>query len=217
MSVVSISISGESQKHIQRCKLRGERLVKKLPEFLNSAANELVSELIVNEFGRGKTLNVVTSMLRSNTTYRIQGGGTATKVYVGVTKGPAAEYAAIQDRGGTIRAKGKGALAVPLPSARTPSGRPKYPGGPREAEEKLGELFFYDRSEDGKPPLLCRVHRTKGSGKGKGKAESVEPLFVLLKSVKIPASKWLTGGVRRAYPVFRDSLVQDIDNLLGGK
>ena len=216
MSVITISISGESRKHIQRVKLRGDRLVKKLPEFLGNAAHELVQELIANEFGHGKTLNVVTSMLRSNTTYRIQGGGTATKVFIGVTKGPAAEYAAIQDRGGTIRAKGKGALAIPLPSARTASGRPKYPGGPHEAEEKLGELVFVDRKDKGKPPLLCKVIRTKGSGRGNGKAQELEPLFVLRKSVKIPASKWLTGGIQRAYGVFHTCLVRDIDKLLGG-
>ena len=84
-------------------------------------------------------------------------------------------YARIHELGGTISA-GSGALAVPVhPDARKS-------GGPHN----MTDLTFIPRK--GKPPLLVR-ERTFGKIGGGRKA--IDIMFVLLKSVRIPARPYL--------------------------
>jgi len=94
---------------------------------------------------------------------------------------PAAAYAAMLERGGVIRPRKAGALAVPV------SEEAKRYEGPRQ----MAGLTFIRRL--GRPPLLVRL-------KGRGGASGMEVHWVLLQSVTIPAFAWLSKGVEGATP-----------------
>jgi hypothetical protein len=210
MAIATIKLSGGSRRTIQRSRLRGDRLVRGLPQALDHAGWLLADEIKVKEFGPGKTINVVTNQMRRSVASRVTGSGDAYAVMIGITKGPASSYAAIHERGGVIRAKGRGALAIPIGRARTATGKPRFPGGPHEAARKHPEMFMLKRS--GKPPLLVRPLRV--AGRSGGKIRGIEPLFVLLKSVRIPPRRWLSGGVERGIRVFQVDLQASIDRLV---
>ena len=90
---------------------------------------------------------------------------------------PAAAYAGIQETGGTIYPRTAGALAVPI------SDEAQLHASPRE----MDGLVMIKRP--GKPPLLAR---TVG--------DTLEVHWVLVPSVTIEATHWLSTGVQRAAP-----------------
>ncbi|NLF33256.1 MAG: hypothetical protein GX591_20515 [Planctomycetes bacterium] len=112
---------------------------------------------------------------------------------VGVSEGvPAHAYAGIQETGGTITAKPGKALAVPL------NDRARALTSPRDATVELTMI-----KRPGKPPLLARVF-----------GDSVEPWFVLLKSVTLKATHWLSDGVSRSMPLMVAAFQHTLDEAL---
>lgn len=101
---------------------------------------------------------------------------------VGVpAESPAAAYAGILERGGTIYpGPGKRALAIPI------SDEAKKHTSPRD----MPDLVMIPRK--GKPPLLVRQLQRRGDLRG------FELHWVLVKSVTIPAFRWLSKGVDAA-------------------
>jgi len=96
---------------------------------------------------------------------------------VGVpSQAPASAYAGIQETGGTIHAKPGGALAVPL------TAQARNFTSPRD----VPDLVLIKRSP-GKPPLLAQVM-----------GDSIIPWYVLLKSVTLKPTRWLSDGVTRS-------------------
>ncbi len=207
---VQVITTPNSEKAIRLSGDRGGRLVTELPGIVDRSSILLAGEIAENELGPSGLLNVVSGNLRRSIASRVDVSGGGITAYIGVTKGPAVKYARIHEEGGVIKAKPGKALAVPLDAARTAGGKLKYPGGPREAG-KREELIFIDRRAQGKPPLLVKVHRTPG--KPGGKAAGFEPWYVLLKSVRVPAKRYLSGGVQRHFEVFRVSIRFEIDEL----
>ncbi len=91
-------------------------------------------------------------------------------------------YAAIQELGGIIKPTKAKALAIPVhPEAvrwTEKGGEPKdFPG-----------LVMIKRKNGA--PLLVRIE-----GKGRGKGERMTPMFILLKSVQIPARPYIRPAV----------------------
>jgi len=102
---------------------------------------------------------------------------------VGVpSNAPAARYAAMQEFGGRIVPRTAKALAVPI------SAEAKGHESPRDMEG----LSLMPRR--GKPPLLVRLI---GGGRSRARAR-VEVHWVLVPSVTILGTGWLSSGVRRA-------------------
>jgi hypothetical protein len=208
MPFLQLEFTGASRREIQKAIGRAKRVQATVAGAAKRGVEQLASEIATHEL-TGQTLGVVTGMLRRSVKgWMISSGGTIV-VAVGVTKGPATAYARIHEEGGVIRGKGK-RLAVPLPAARTRTGKPRFPGGPREAARKYPDLFLLKRP--GRPPLLCRPLRVAGR-KG-GKVKGLEPLFVLLSSVRIPARHWLSEGVLKHHDVVRLGIERDLDALL---
>jgi phage gpG-like protein len=102
-------------------------------------------------------------------------------------------YARIHEFGGVITAK-KGYLPIPLNQVardmqRRAGGSLRNVGGLSTIRSKKGNL------------LLGRFKRGKGKAYGKGRADNgFEPLFVLKKSVRMPARPYMRPAFRRAKP-----------------
>lgn len=132
---------------------------------------------------------------------------TRTKVVTGLTaskgKGIAVEiqsrdvpYASIQESGGTIRAKNK-LLTVPLPAALTNAG----------VLRKTAAEFRKDPGPFGRTGIikskkgnLLVVGFPRGPSRVRGARNAFTPLFVLKKSVEIPASEWASSATDEALP-----------------
>ncbi len=208
MVQLRISLTEDAKRAIAKARERPVHLARELRPAVDRAAAQLASDVGEHEFGPGKTLNVVTGMLRRSIRHRVGGGKSALLVAIGVTRGPATKYAAIHEHGGTITPTKAKYLAIPL--QRAAGGRPRFPGGPRSVpgdtfvlKAKSGNLF------------IVRAKRVRG--KPKGKVTGLEFLFLLRKSVRIPARHWLSEGVRRQIGAFEVSLQDDVDRILKAK
>jgi hypothetical protein len=133
------------------------------------------------------------TLLRSYAHTVEETGGGGLQLTVGVThqsaKGKALQYAATHEFGATIRAKGDGWLAIPLPAAKTERGVPR--GGPRDFENT-----FFIRSKSGDKLVLMQKIGT-----------GVVPIFVMVKSVTIPARP----GLEPARQEFQPELVRRLE------
>lgn len=89
-------------------------------------------------------------------------------------------YAAIQNRGGTIRPIKAKALAIPLKG----SGGPRRGQGPRE----FGRPLFPIRARSGSMLLVERI--------GKGKRAKIVPRYLLKQSVRIPGVGYLDAAAK---------------------
>jgi len=116
----------------------------------------------------------------------------------GVRTGERVKYANILEEGGTIRAKGK-MLTVPLPKALTKKGTLKF-----TANEVRNGISEYEESfiKRGKRGGLI-IYGKKHNGK-------VDALFLLKRSVKIPAFKYMQRTVQEygeeAYNILVDTM-----------
>ncbi|MCK4660863.1 MAG: hypothetical protein KAV82_15190, partial [Phycisphaerae bacterium] len=209
---IEIKLDGASEREIRRLGGLGKRVLPAITRAARYGAEQLASKIAEQELGPDGALKVVTGKLRASLRGRVLSTGATVVAAVGVTKGPATKYAAIHERGGVIRPKNAKALAIPLPAARGPGGKPRYPGGPREAARKHPNMFML--KQKGKPPLLCYAKRVRG--KAGGKVSELVPLFVLKKSVKVPARHWLSGGVRKHRDTFVVAIQQERTALLKG-
>jgi hypothetical protein len=95
-------------------------------------------------------------------------------------------YGSIHEFGGTVKAKTKQFLSIPLPAALTPAGVKKAP------------LPAFE-------PTFLRRPKSPGSKADwvvflRNKDGTATPIFVLQKEVQIPASKWASGALDDALP-----------------
>ena len=102
------------------------------------------------------------------------------------------KYAAIHEYGGTIKAKPNKMLAIPIGAALTASGVARWPS-PRSPGAPRMHILTYGRN-DGKSRVLL-VDSISG-----------EPMFLLVKSVKIPARLHARDTMQDFLPVIAKGL-----------
>ena len=112
--------------------------------------------------------------LRGSVTYNVLEGQQAVEI------GTPLVYGAIQQTGGKILPVEAKALAVPI----SPTARGRRP-------RDFDDLFIF-QSTSGKHALML------GREVGKGKNRKLEPMFILLRSVTLPARPWLEITVEDA-------------------
>ena len=195
MAVVTLELSEEARRKIERdVKLAAEfggLLADAMEHMAGAGGDEVKERLALGELGL---------------TMRHPGGGGLNDAVhgwlidretplgaIGVSGNhPAAAYAAIHEYGGTITPKTAGALAVPI------SDEAKFYSSPRD----MPGLVMIRRP--GKPPILCRVY-----------GDRVEVHWVLLASVTIPATHWLSRGVEMALGTMAAVGQADLDAWIG--
>lgn len=143
---------------------------------------------------------------RVNTAIRPVEGRDSLKVSVEI-QSTDVPYARIQEFGGTIRPQEKQFLTIPLPAALTPA------GVLRNTAEQLRETgrTFIAKSRQGN--LIIFQRRGRGSRTRAGQEADITPLFVLLKRVQIPASKWASSAVDATLPKLPDFIRDAIEGI----
>ncbi len=193
--IVTMTIPASSRRKIARGARAGGRATGAIADGLQAAvtagADVIAGNLVTGKYGL---------------TMRHPGSGLAASVRgwmmdraaplaaVGVpAESPAAVYAGMLERGGTITPKRAKALAVPV------SEEARQAASPRD----MPNLIYIPRK--GKPPLLVRELTRRGNMTG------MEVHWVLLASVTIPPFHWLTRGAGDARPDMRATF-QDVLN-----
>jgi len=194
---VSIGITAAGRDEIKRLKGMPSRLARGVEAGMRQAVHAAAGAVVKHSLSGG-VLRRRTGALARSIAGRTEGSGLDIVGLVGVSKGPAARYAAMLEGGGTIRMKSK-RLAVPVGEALTPTGRPRYPGGPRT----VPGLVMIKRP--GRAPLLAMP---MGGGQ-------IEPLFVLKTSVTIRGYHWLSKGMDAAIEPVTNTLQRSVDAALG--
>jgi phage gpG-like protein len=114
----------------------------------------------------------------------------------GARRGKPLPYAAIHEKGGTIRPKRAKYLTVPLPAAMTKS------GVVRKRAREYRDTFV--RKTASRSLIL---YQKKGN--------KALPLFALKKSVKIPARKYMSKTLKsrksRVMEIFRDTVTSEVE------
>jgi len=131
--------------------------------------------------GGGGVLKTRSAHLRNNIGMRSSTLGHLYRLTVGTGSGvllKKVKYASILDRGGEIKPKRKQYLTIPL--GKTKGWARNYKNTFIQKSKK-GNLLIFQKS-------------------GKGKRSRIKPLFLLKKSVRIPAKRWFTNVIKKARP-----------------
>lgn len=193
---IEVQLTDRGRDAVRRIRRRPAKLAAAVEAGMRRAV-KVAAGVVVRESLSGQNVKRRTGALARSIDGRIDGSGLATTGYVGVTSGPAAKYAKMLETGGTITMKGK-RLAIPVGPALTPTGRQRFPGGPRS----VPDLVLI--TPNGKPPMLAKVQPDG----------TIEVYFVLKTSVKIPATEWLSRGMQAAARPVTETLQRSIDAAL---
>ena len=191
-------ISFDEQKIEEIKKMINNLPVKKQNQvYYNSMRNAAAAvETKLKENVSGPILKVRTGYLRNTIAAKLfnYNDGIGALVGSGARTGERAKYADILETGGIIRPKKAKYLAIPIGEAKTKSGVPR--GKPRDFKDtfiRKGILF-------------------QKYGK-----KSVRPLFLLKKSVTIPAFRWMGQTAEQEGAVVEQSVMLAIDEVTNGK
>lgn len=123
--------------------------------------------------------------------------------------GTANAYAGLQEYGGTVRATKAKWLWIPTEENKTPVGVARVT--PRQAIAQGGFISFK------RGPIFFGKPQTKAQAKGlKGTGPHVVPLFVLKKSVYVPARLGARDLWRRSMPDLGASLAEIVKGAING-
>lgn len=219
VSVNGRDVSGRFQKNLFPTLTRLEKLLgktalyKKIQVFFDKEAL-IAAGFVVKTTLSGQLLNRRTgSLARSMTGRGVQFRGLPA-MKVGVFRGPALQYAGIQEHGGTIKPKKAKALAIPQEAVLTPAGVDRF-GGPRGYPGELrfipfrssgvaiGGLFDADSLDDQESTEL-----DLGDG---------ILAYMLVREVKIPATHFLSRGFRAYLPTLGQNFAKFLALLLLGE
>jgi hypothetical protein len=175
-----------------------QALTREMKEFLAQVVEAIVSRN--SQPWPGGTTAMSVSLRSGALTNAIRGSvrveGSTFESLQGSIGAPGVPYAAIQELGGTISAKGGKFLAIPLPAALDGAGLPLQ-SSPRDwpntfcAQSKAGNLLIFQR-----------------------RGTSVVTLYVLKTSVTIPPRLQMGATLRAGIPYFveraMDQMVKDV-------
>jgi len=195
MAVVTIEITDETRERIRKDLAAADRFLQMLGTALFHAV-AAGGDGVKDRLARGELGLVMRNPGQGGLADAVHGwmiDPLAPLGAIGVSGNhPAANYATIQEYGGTITPKNAKALAVPI------SDEAKLFGSPRDMQG----LVMIKRP--GKPPLLCRVL-----------GDRVEVHWVLLSSVTIEPTHWLSRGVELEADTMAGVMQADVDAWIG--
>ena len=172
-------------------------------------AQQLASRVVKTSLS-GQRLRRRTGTLARSVVGRADATRGVPTIRVGVFRGPALAYAAIQETGGTITPKQAGALAIPQAPALTRAGVDRF-GGPRGYPGELRLIPF--RNSGVAQAGLFDAQEIKDSG-----LEGARAIYILVQRVKIKPTYWLSRPVRDALPMVAAELGSILSrSIVGGR
>lgn len=207
---LELKFDRRTERYLERwARTNPSTLRKALVEFLDVVASRLAGRT-VKEYLSGQRLKVRTGTLRRSIIGRGVTIGGVPGFKMGVFRGPATEYARIQEFGGVVEQKPGGpALAIPKGPALTPAGVHRYnsprefPGGLkfipfRGSGAAIGGLF---------PKEDVEKERRRG---GDFNIRNLRLAYLLMRRVRLPARHFLRDAGRLLLPL----VIEELDDKL---
>lgn len=155
---------------------------------------QVLAGIVIRDSLSGNVLKRRTGTLARSVVGRAETINGFPAIRVGIFRGPALSYAGILETGGVIKPKNAKALAIPVGEAVTPAGVSRF-GGPRGYP---GELQFVPFRNSGVAvgKLVDPSKAVEGQSVG-----DLEALYLLVRQVRIPETRWLSRPVRENLPL----------------
>lgn len=222
---IRIELTPESKKLIAKISLQGgarkELLYNQILALFATSALRIASS-ISRDFLSGQALLRRTGRLAGSITGDASLFGKMPSFRVGVIRGPALQYAGIQEEGTSdiepespyapIKPKASKYLAMPRGKALTPAGVPRYVS-PRDYPGELrfipyaggkiavGALYDLKQLDQLRRKSASSRRRTKGKGESKERGgfslRNIIPVYVLLKQASIRGHHFLRDGMQQ--------------------
>lgn len=183
---------------------------RRIVEFFDVRAQQIAGDIVRTRLSGGRGLRRRTGSLARSVVGRGELLGGVPAFRVGVLRGPAERYAAVQElgtrgKGGelpTIKPKRARALAIPQEGALTPSGVERF-GGPRRSPVPLRFIPFRRGVAVGK--LVDERQAAAEQERARAERRSVDlsavtTYYLLVRQVDIRPKRFLRDGVRAALP-----------------
>lgn len=236
--LVNIRLNRRSVRFIRTLSKNDKtKVYKRLEQVFNRQAL-LVAGHISKTMLSGQRLNRRTGTLARSMTGRGVRYRGIPGMRVGIFRGPAVHYAAIQEYGGVIRAKNK-ALAIPSEGgpALTPAGVERYQGPrnfprplkfiPSKKPNVVGILAdtragaqnrdASGRFSGGRRTNLARGgQRRDARGRFSG-GHSIVPVYILMRKVEIKGKHFLRDGMREKLSDVGEAIQQEITAIMLGR
>ena len=187
----------------------GGNIAGPVRDTLNTWGENWISTLVTERMsGNGRGVIPRTGNLRRDWNSLVVNDGSGATLVV-ASGGTANAYAGLQEYGGTVRATKAKWLWIPTDENKTPVGVARVT--PRQAIAQGGFISFK------KGPVFFGKPQTKAQAKGmKGMGPHVIPLFVLKKSVYVPARLGARDLWRRSMPDLAANLTATVKGAIGG-
>lgn len=197
--IVKLRIGPKFRRELRLSERRGGRLVSAVNDGLDKAVKIGAGEVALTQLG-GEPLTSRSGQLANSVRGLLIERSENPKAVIGVPENsPAASYGRAQEEGATILpVKGKW-LTIPTEKALTKSGRAS-----RISAKDFTDLRFQPVS--GTLALLV-----KDVG---GKFKRSEIFFRLVRKVVLPATRWLSDGVRKAKGIMADVIDDEVRSRL---
>lgn len=195
MPEIAITFNEESFETVKKM-VENLPVKKQNQVYFNSMVNAAASvEAKLKENISGPILKVRTGYLRHSMSAKLfnDSSGISALVGSGVRYGERVKYADILETGGVIRPKKGKYLAIPIGEARTKSGVAR-----------------------GRPRDFANTFIRKGIIFQKYGKNSIRPLFILKKSVTIPAFRYMGQTAEQQINIVEQSVLQAINQVENG-
>ncbi len=205
-SALKVTVSPATEKLLKRMAANVDNFSEIMFRVLQKLSTQTAGFVIKDSLS-GKRLNRRTGALaRSTTGLAVKRGGLP-EVQIGVFRGPAVAYAGIQEVGGTIRPVSAKALAIPQEPALTGAGVDRF-GGPRNTPFELRFIPF--RNSGLAVGKLVKEEEAQQLQQAGIPASLADTVYLLVESVEIPPSGWLSEAVITFLPQFSALLAEAI-------
>lgn len=215
---LKLTEQGERALALLQRRFRRSALLEQLSAFFDREAPRVAGR-IVRDMLSGQRLARRTGNLARSVEGRSDSHRGLPGMRIGIFRGPALPYAAIQEFGGTIRPRRARALAVPARGgpALTPAGVDRF-GGPRGYP---GELKFIPFRRSGVAVGMLadaeQIRQARRRSRGAPSLADIDAVYLLLRKVQLRGKHYLRDGVQNQLPAIIAELGRHLRGYLGGR
>lgn len=223
---VRLTLAPETIRFIERIEktFGGDNLRREMVPFVRRQALLAAGSVIRTQLS-GQALARRTGQLARSVEGRVDDrAGRLPGMRVGVFKGPATAYAAVQEFGTkgrnpaspipTITPVTAKALAIPVGDSLTGAGVAKFDGPRSDPRDLVFIPFKRNQIVIGALFERNRIRRAQARSRGDFSLRDVQAAYLLMTEVDIEPTFWLTRGLNEYFPIYLEALLDFLEDFI---